>query len=655
MCVHCHEKSAGVVRDGQLADAARSGTPFFSIDTHTPTPVATQETIQFNTVSCRQPNMMSQYLPPPSSIPPQGRPFGLSLLPLDHHGHNFSPLTPISFLLRGALIYPRKVAITHPERNYQFTYEQWAARCLSLAFALKSHMDARTGRPWQKGDRVAILAPNCPLILDAYHGVLAAGGIVVPLNIRNTNEELAYVLNSSGASIVLVDYELVHLIDAGSSSSSRTIIVSKDSGGQDPSDAYEAFLARGRAAWDARQAQEMVDFGVEGSARLDWEILETVDELDSAALCYTSGTTGRPKGVLTNHRGCYLAATANAFEAGIGYDSVYLWVLPCFHATGWTFPWSCTLGFATQQMLRKVDPAKIWEAFFYCGITHYCGAPTVQISLVNHPSAKRLVNPIKVAVAASAPTADMLSKMEALNLLPVHVYGLTETHGPFTRRYAEPTWALLDSEDRARLMARQGHSFVTSEEVRVVRIVEDEDGGGRRPVVSKDGKRLVDVRRDGFEIGEVVLRGNLVMQGYFNDAAATAKALAPRGVTASWYLTGDLAVRHPGGEIEIRDRAKDIIISGGENISSLMVEFEIASHPAVLESCVVARPHPKWGQRGYAFVVLKQGQKATVDELKSYCKSRMSGFAVPQWIDIVEELPKVRIQGAEALEEDEEW
>ncbi|CAO1637519.1 unnamed protein product [Parajaminaea phylloscopi] len=581
---------------------------------------------------------MDSYRPPPSSRPPTGRPFGLSLSPLPHHAHNHSPLTPLSFLLRGALIHPRKLAITHPERNYAFTYEQWAARCLSLAFALTSHVDAKSGRAWQKGDRVAILAPNCPVILDAYHGVLAAGGIVVPLNYRNTKEELEYVVKSSGATVLLVDYEFEHLIAVDGP---VTVIVSNDSGGRDdPSDPYEAFLERGRAAWEARQAQEMAQFGEDGSARLDWELLDTVEETDSAALCYTSGTTGRPKGVLTNHRGCYLAATANAFEAGIGYDSVYLWVLPCFHATGWTFPWSCTLAFATQQMLRKVDPGRIWEAFLTSGITHYCGAPTVQISLVNHPSARPLDKPIKVAVAASAPTADLLGKMEALGLHPVHVYGMTETHGPFTRRYPDVSWSRLDIDARARLMARQGHGFVTSEEARVVRVVEDENGGGRRVLVSKDGKRLIDVRRDGDEVGEVVLRGNLVMQGYFNDEAATAKTLAPAGNGASWYLSGDLAVRHPGGEIEVRDRSKDIIISGGENVSSLMVELEIASHPDVLESSVVARPHPKWGERGHAFVVLKQGRQVTVDELKTYCKSRMSGFAVPEWIDIVEELPK---------------
>ncbi|CAO1631326.1 unnamed protein product [Sympodiomycopsis kandeliae] len=568
---------------------------------------------------------MQSYRPPPSSIPPQERPFGLRMNPLPHHSHNHSPLSPVSFLLRAALIHPTKLAVTHPERGWHITYEQWAARCLSLAFALKSLPG------WSKGTRVAIITPNAPLILDAYNGALAVGGVVVPLNIRNNQQEIEYVLSHSDAKVVLVDSELKHLVPKAKPG--VRIIVSNDSGGQDAKDAYEAFLQQGRKVWEQEQRKEFQQYGEE-TARKDWELLDCPDETDVAALCYTSGTTGKPKGVLTTHRGSYLAAVANAVEASIGYDSVYLWVLPAFHACGWTFPWSCIMGFATQHVLRKVDPAQIWHALKEHNVTHYCGAPTVQISLVNHPSSVKLPRQVKVAVAASAPTADLLGKMESLNLMPVHVYGLTETYGPLTRRYAHPSWKDMDLDARARLMARQGHGFVTAEEARVVRL-SSSDEGSREPIIQHG--RLVDVKRDATEVGEIALRGNIVMQGYFQDDEATNKT-----IKQGWFLSGDLAVRHPGGEIEIRDRGKDIIISGGENISSLMVEQELASHPAILESCVVARSHPKWGERGHAFIVLKSDQqkRPSTDEIKNFCKERMSKFAVPEWIDFVEELPK---------------
>lgn len=432
--------------------------------------------------------------------------------PLPHHAHNHSPLSPVLFLLRAALIHPTKLAITHPARGWRLTYEQWAARCLSLAFALKSLPN------WKKGTKVAIVTPNAPLILDAYNGALAVGAIVVPINIRNNVQEIDYVLTHSGATVVLIDSELKHLVPK--TRPGVTVVVTNDSGGQDPNDPYEAFLSRGRTLWDTAQEKEIEKYGID-VAHKDWELLDLPDETDMAALCYTSGTTGRPKGVLTSHRGSYLAAVANAVEASIGYDSVYLWVLPAFHACGWTFPWSCTMGFATQHVLRKVDPEEIWTALKDHGVTHYCGAPTVQISLVNHPSRIKLPRQVRVAVAASAPTADLLGKMESLNLLPVHVYGLTETYGPLTRRYPHPTWKDMDLDSRARLMARQGHGFVTSEEARVVRLSPYEHS--KEPVVEHG--RLIDVKRDGKEVGEIALRGNIVMQGYFEDEAATSKTI----------------------------------------------------------------------------------------------------------------------------------
>lgn len=589
------------------------------------------------------------YIPPPSSQPPHGRPFGLRLSPLPHHAHNHTSLTPLSFLLRAALIHPDRLALDHPERGWHLTFSQWAARSLSLAFALAGRPD-KGGEGclegWKgKGTRVAILSPNAPLILDAYHGVLAAGGIVVPLNYRNTKQELGYVLEHSGASIILVDWELKHLIE-GSNSQGRSVVISHDSGGQDPNDPYEAFLAHGRKLWDACQAAEDEAYGSTNSARRDWELLPTVEETDPLSVCYTSGTTGRPKGVVSTHRGTYLAATANALESRLDANSRYLWVLPAFHACGWTYPWSCTLSFATQHVLRRVDPQLIWEALKMKGVTHYCGAPTVHISLVHHASAQRLPKPVYVAVAASAPTADLLARMEALNLLPVHVYGLTETYGPMTRRYPADHWAGLGVEERAKLMARQGHAFLTADEARVIRV----DANNGNVAVRDPRGRLVDVERDGSELGEIALRGNIVMAGYYNDEAATRKVVLGSRDTASgdgeWFLSGDLAVRHPGGEVEVRDRGKDIVISGGENVSSLAVEADLAAHPRVRESCVVARKHERWGERCHAFVVLNEpvekGERTKVgEEIKKWCKGRMSGFAVPEWVDVVEELPKV--------------
>ncbi|SNX85411.1 related to AMP-binding protein [Melanopsichium pennsylvanicum] len=581
------------------------------------------------------------YTPPRSSQPPQGHPFELSLSQHPQTPHHRSSLTPVSFLLRAALITPRKTAIIHPERGYSFTYEQWAARTLSLAFALQSLPG------YKVGDRVAVISPNAPLISDAHWAIPAIGGIITPINIRNTPKEVAYVLEHSGSTIILCDHEFAHLVPENPGPN-VTVVISKDSGGQDPTDGYEKFLDQGWQAWQQAEQAELQRYKARTKPSTEpktgWKlILAPKDEEQPIALCYTSGTTGRPKGVLTNHRGAFLAAVSNAFEAQITQDSVYLWVLPMFHACGWACPWAVTAAHATHYIIRKVDNSVIWDALLHHGVTHYSGAPTVQIGLVNHPMAKKLAQKVNVAVAASAPTASLLAKMEELNLYPVHVYGLTETYGPFTRRYSEPEWAQLDVDSRARLMARQGHSFLTSDEVRVIRTESSTD---------PSTEDLIDVERTGKETGEIVTRGNITMLGYYNDKAATDKA-----VMKGWFHTGDLAVRHPGGEIQILDRGKDIIISGGENISSLMVEQELASHSYVLECCVIARPHEKWGERGQAFIVLTEQAKAKlkvgelkkkgskenvelVDELRKHCKARMSGFAVPEWFDIVDELPK---------------
>ncbi|KIP08879.1 hypothetical protein PHLGIDRAFT_103706 [Phlebiopsis gigantea 11061_1 CR5-6] len=517
---------------------------------------------------------------------------------------------PLSFLLRAAQIYPDKLAITHPHVKHPvfYTYGVWSQRIQNLAYAL---IEAGI----KPGDRVAIIAPNSPMIADAHHGVLAARAVICPINTRLTVPEVSYILEHSGAKLVIVDYEYTHLVrDA-----KVPVVVSNDTGRA--GDPYEDFLDRGR-----RFSRER------GWAGLEWEPNENA----ASALCYTSGTTGRPKGVITTLRGSYLAALANAYETRMTYDSVYLWILPMFHACGWTFPWAITLAFATQITLRTVDPSQLWYHFLNSGVSHYCAAPTVQISIVNAPEAKQVPRPITAIIAGSAPTARLIGDLELKGITPVHVYGLTCTYGPFMKSFPQPTWKDMSLKDRARHLARQGHSFLTASPVRVVYQPAD----GEEPDAAAE---LVDVPKDGKTAGEIVVRGNLAMVEYFRDPEATRKAFQ-----GGYFHSGDVAVVHPDGYVAIRDRSKDIIISGGENASSVLIEQELAAHPDVLEVSVVARPHPKWGERAMAFVILKthsvakwQGRHDEFEgELKRFSKGRMPGFACPEWVRVVDELPK---------------
>ncbi|TDL28404.1 acetyl-CoA synthetase-like protein [Rickenella mellea] len=556
--------------------------------------------------------------PTPASIPPVKQIFRLRTppgLPVNLH-----PLNPLLFLLRCAQICPQKLALAHPDVEYPvfYSYAVWAQRIQNLAYAL-----IMSGI--QPGDRVAVIAPNSPLIADAHHGVLAARGVLTPINTRLTKHEVSYILQHSGAKIILVDHEYVHLV----SDANARCIVSMDTGRV--SDPYEDFLNEGRT------------FSAEkGWSGLDMELNE-----DSAAtLCYTSGTTGRvnvltvtiypsdedywqPKGVLSTLRGSYLASIGNAFEARLDRNAVYLWILPMFHAAGWTFPWAITFAFASQITMRTVSNSLIWSHFKNFGVSHYCAAPTVQIGIINDPDAVRLPSPIMAIIAGSAPTAHLIGELEKKNILAVHVYGLTFTYGPFTRAYAQPSWEMLSLEERAKLMARQGHSFATAQEVRVVSF--------------GDNDELIDVPADGKTVGEIVTRGNIVMKEYFRDERATQKAF--RG---GYFGSGDLAVMYPDGAIAIQDRSKDIIISGGENASSLAIEQELSTHPDILEVAVVARPHPRWGERPMAFVVLRpekvrQWNKADNDfseSLKVFSRGRLPGFACPEWVQVVDELPK---------------
>jgi fatty-acyl-CoA synthase len=371
------------------------------------------------------------------------------------------------------------------------------------------------------------------------------------------------------------------------------VVVVEDTG--EPSDGYEDFLA-------ASSAEPTVSW------------LE--DEEETISINYTSGTTGRPKGVMYTYRGAFLNALGEVIETGMNFNSVYLWTLPMFHCNGWCFTWAVTSVSGTHVCLRKVDPDLIWDLFEKEGITHYNGAPTVQISLVNHPKAKPMDRQITVTVAGAPPSPTILGQLKALNFRPIHVYGLTETYGPFTICEWHPEWSELSPEDQAQKMARQGLSYLTYDNVRIV-----------------DGE-MGDVPANADVMGEVVMRGNGVMKGYFEQPEATDEAFK-----GGWFHSGDIGVRHPDGYIELRDRKKDIIISGGENISTIEVEQTIAKHPAVLEVAVVAIPDEKWGERPKAFVTLKPGQSVTAQEIIAFCKQHLASFKAPASVEFGE-LPK---------------
>jgi fatty-acyl-CoA synthase len=494
-----------------------------------------------------------------------------------------SELNPVDFLARAAYIYPGKTAVVSGRQRY--SYEQLAERSWRLANALRS-------AGLRKGDRVAALLFNSAVMLEAHFGVPAAGGILVAVNNRLSSAEIGYILGHSGARFLLLDTELEALTGPLDLAGVTVIRCTSDAGPQDP---YDQFLA---AAPSGRPPS--------------W--LEHEEE--TISINYTSGTTGRPKGVQYTYRGAYLNALGEVIHAGLSAESVYLWTLPMFHCNGWCFPWAVTAAAARHVTLRAVDPELIWELIDGQGVTHYSGAPTVQLMILNHPGAHRLDRPVTAMVAAAPPSPTLLARMSELNLRVVHVYGLTETYGPITISPDPDGRRELSAAERAGQLARQGQGYVTADLVRVV------------------DQQMRDVEQDGQAMGEVVVRGNNVMRGYFQDEAATGSAFA-----GGWFHSGDLAVWHADGSIELRDRGKDIIISGGENISSIEVEQAIAAHPAVLECAVIAVPHPHWGERPKAFVALNDGATATPEEIIAFCRQRLARYKCP---DIIEfgPLPK---------------
>jgi len=505
-------------------------------------------------------------------------------------------LTPLLFLERAQRVYEKRLGVVYGRRR--FTYGDVGRRAQRLATAL-----ARAGL--ERGDRVAFLAPNVPAMLEAHFGVALAGGVLVAVNTRLNAEEVGYILDHSGSRFFFVDAELaqgVAAIRGKAKTVERTITI------DDPE-----FAAEIPHAFDGPEYEAFIDVAADES--LAWRV---PNEEDVYSINYTSGTTGRPKGVMYTHRGGYLNALGEIVAHRIDTSSVFLWTLPMFHCNGWCFPWAFTGAGGRHLLLRKIDPPLVWKLISDQGVTHFNGAPTVLIMLINDPAApkSRLERPLRIATGGAPPSPTILAQWEAIGAEITHLYGLTETYGPHTYCDWHPEWNDLDAERRAKLRARQGYPNLVACELRIV----DEE--------------MNDVPPDAETMGEVVMRGNNVMKGYFEDTDATAQAF--RG---GWFHSGDVGVLHPDGYIELRDRKKDIIISGGENISTIEVEQTIASHADVLEVAVIAVPDDRWGEVPKAFVVLKPGRTPTSQDIIAHCRERLAHFKCPKEVEFTE-LPK---------------
>lgn len=525
-----------------------------------------------------------------------------------NHRFNYHTLSPTFFLPRAAAIEPEAEAIYHVTTTNKIirrTYIETADRARGLAYYLKKHGFKRVG----------ILCPNTPAFLESIFGIAAAGAVNVAVNYRLKPDDVAYIFTHAEADAIIVDKEFLPLLDSFKKAHPNVpFIVDTDTG--ELSGPFDNAVLEG--------LQYDIETGGKGWAGLE---AQAPDEESLIALAYTSGTTAKPKGVEYIHRGCYLAALANVIESGLNYHRGrcrYLWTLPMFHAMGWTFPWAVTAVRGTHYCLRKIDYPLIWRLLKEEHITHFNAAPTVNTLLCNAKEAEPLPDPVRVTVAASPPTPHLFEQMTNLNLHPVHVYGMTETYGPITKGYYMPQWDTLPLKEKCQKMARQGHGFITSLPVRVIKTDVPEG-------------TIIDVERNGKEIGEVVFVGNICAKGYYKDPEATRKLFAG-GVLHS----GDLAVWHPDGAIQILDRAKDIIISGGENISSVALESMLVTHPDILEAGVVAVPDEQWGERPKAFITVRPGKQLEGKDVIDWAKnvSGISRFMVPREVEVVPELPK---------------
>ncbi len=508
---------------------------------------------------------------------------------------NYTPLSPLSFLPRAAQVYPDRTALIHGAQRV--TWAEAYARCRRLASAL-------TKRGIGRGDTVAVMAPNTPAHWEAHHGVPMTGAVLNALNYRLDAAALAFILQHGEAKVLLTDVELAPVMKAALAELGREIlvidIVDPEGPGGEPlgETDYEAFLE-------------------EGDADADWSL--PADEWDAISLNYTSGTTGNPKGVVYHHRGAYLNAIGNIMTWGMGPHPIYLWTLPMFHCNGWCFPWTITALAGTHVCLRRVEPAAIYRAFADHKVTHLCGAPIVMQMILGAGADERAEfdHQVKMMTAAAPPPAAVLAAMAEQGIEVTHVYGLTESYGPAVVSAWHDDWNQRPLAEQAALKARQGVNYPVLEGLMVA-----------------EPETLTPCPRDGETLGEVMMRGNIVMKGYLKNPDASGQAFE-----GGWFHSGDLGVWHPDGYIELKDRSKDIIISGGENISSIEVEDVLYRHPAVATAAVVAKPDETWGETPCAFVELKPGQEATAQEIIDFCRDNMAHYKCPRRV-VFGELPK---------------
>jgi len=511
---------------------------------------------------------------------------------------NYAALSPLSFIERAAEVYPQRLAVVHG--GLRRSWSEVFSRCRQLASALQRHGIG-------KGDTVAVMLPNTPPMVEAHFGIPVTGAVLNALNTRLDAETIAFMLDHGEAKVVIVDPEFAGIMQQALSlrkAATPLLVI-------DVEDAmYTGPVERiGSIRYD--------EFLATGDAGFAWQL--PADEWDAISLNYTSGTTGNPKGVVYHHRGAALNAVSNILEWDMPKHAVYLWTLPMFHCNGWCFPWTVAARAGVNVCLRRVDAQAIFDAIRQHSVTHYCAAPIVHGLLVNAPDSMKqgLPGGVKAMVAGAAPPAAMIEGMEALGFDLTHVYGLTEVYGPATVCATQAGWEALDIGDRARLNARQGVRYHLEHDVRVL-----------------DPLTMVSVPQDGETMGEIMFRGNIAMKGYLKNPKATKEAFA-----GGWFHSGDLAVMYPDGYIKIKDRSKDIIISGGENISSIEVEDALYRHPDVLAAAVVARPDARWGETPCAFVELKAGATTTAEDIVAHCKKHLAGFKVPRAV-VFGELPK---------------
>jgi fatty-acyl-CoA synthase len=519
---------------------------------------------------------------------------------LDRNPANYTPITPLLFLERSAEIYPNKTAVIHG--NLRQTWKQTYERCRRLASALQKHGITL-------GDTVAVMLPNTPPMVEAHFGIPMAGAVLNALNTRLDAESLAFMLNHGEAKVVIVDPEFSGVMK-------KALEIAKKESGHEflVIDVEEKEFDVPGEKLGALTYEKLLS---EGDPQFIWQVPK--DEWQAICLNYTSGTTGNPKGVVYHHRGAAINAVSNVLDWDMNRHPVYLWTLPMFHCNGWCFPWTIAARAGVNVCLRRVDAQHIFAAIKEHGVTHYCAAPIVHNLLVNAPDELKVGVPagVKGLIAGAAPPASIIEGMEKLGFDLTHVYGLTETYGPAAVCVQQDEWDDMDIGERARLNARQGVRYHMQQAIAVL-----------------NPETMQPVPADGETMGEIMFKGNIAMKGYLKNEKATQEAFE-----GGWFHSGDLAVMNPDGYIKMKDRSKDIIISGGENISSVEVEDVLYRHPAVNAAAVVAKPDPKWGETPCAFLEIKPGSKVTAEEMIAHCKQYLAGFKVPRAI-VFCELPK---------------